>query len=106
MAKCNMDEVEEKLTLKSLKKDFEEFKAEVFKRLPVQPLPPVHGFAVAGSPVEIPNEVPKHSVTFAFHDRFKASRQFSEQENGKDWVALANSFHGNNQVQIKSRIDE
>lgn len=97
---------EEKLTLKGLKKELDAFKEEIIKRLPVQPLAPVHGFAVAGSPIEIPNEVPKHSITFSFHDRFKEAREFSEEINGEDWVGLANAFHQNNQAQIKSREDK
>lgn len=99
-------EKEEKLTLKSLEKQFREFKEEVFKRLPVQPLPPVHGFSVVGDPVTIPDKQPKNSVTFHFHDRFSSPRSFNEETNGKDWANLANSFHENNQAQISKRTDD
>lgn len=102
-----IETVEEKLTLKSLKKELDIFKEEVFKRLPFNPLPPVHGFATTSNPsdVAIPNKPAKEKITFNFHDRFTEPRIFSEQINGEDWHDLANEFHHNNQSQIKKRED-
>lgn len=99
------DAEEEKLTLKSLNKQFNEFKEEVFKRLPPQPLPPVHGFAVSGDPIDIPTKEAKSSVTFHFHDRFAEPRIFNKEINGEEWLTLANFFHENNIAKIKSRKD-
>lgn len=101
-------EKEEKLTLKSLKKDFEEFKAEVFKRLPVQPLPPIHGFAIVARPedVVIPESPAEDHITFHFHDNFKESRTFSEAVNGPEWRDAADNFHEINERQISKREQE
>lgn len=100
-------EKKEKTTLKSLKKDFEDFKAEVFKRLPIQPLLPVHGFAPVHVPedVMIPETPAETSITFTFHDRFKEARTFTEADNGPEWREMANAFQSNNESQIKKRED-
>lgn len=101
-------EKEEKLTLKSLDKQFREFKEEVFKRLPVQPLVPVHGVAPTANPedVVIPETPAENEIVFHFHDRFKEPRSFNEEDNGPDWREIANSFHENNIDQIKKREDK
>lgn len=98
---------EEKLTLKSLKKELDEFKDEIFKRLPAQPLPPVHGFAVSvnANDIAIPETPAETKIIFHFSDRFISPREFSEAENGPEWRELANAFHNNNTDKIKKRED-
>lgn len=98
---------EERLTLKSLNKKLEEFKQEVFSRLPPQPLPPVHGFAVVARPedIAIPATPAKKEIIFHFHDRFVSPRSFSEESHGTDWHEIANQFQMVNEAQIVRRED-
>jgi hypothetical protein len=98
---------EEKLTLKSLKKELDAFKTEVLSRLPPQPLPPVHGFAHAVNPsdVAIPETEAEMKIVFHFADRFTPAREFSEETHGGKWRIIANEFHQNNTDKIKRRED-
>ena len=104
----NEEQKEEKLTVKSLKKELDSFKEEVFKRLPPQPLAPVHAVNNRTNPkdVAVPVEPAKKSITFHFHDRFTEPRVFSEGVHGKNWRELANDFQQVNEVQIKKREDK
>lgn len=99
---------EEKLTIKSLKKELDAFKEEVFKRLPPQPLPIIHGLQNATNPddVRVPKTPAEKEIIFHFHDRFTGPRTFSEEINGEDWRELANNFQNINQSQIKKREDK
>lgn len=98
---------ETKLTLKSLKKEFDDFKKYLETRLPAQPLPPIHGVAPIADPkdVKIPEKEAENAIVFHFHDRFTSSRAFSQENNGENWRELANTFHQNNITQIKKRED-
>lgn len=101
---------EERVTLKSLKKEFDDFKVwvaeELTKRLPEQNLPPVHGFAHKINPEDVSaSETPaKSSITFNLTGKFEAPRTFSEETNGPKWRELAQSFYENNSHKINKRI--
>lgn len=96
---------EERLTLKSLKKEFDLFKNEIFQRLPPQPLNPVHHVHPNINPDDVSVGDAKESVIFHFTDRFADPRIFSEAINGPEWLTLANNFQQNNAHQIKKRED-
>ena len=100
-------ENEQTLTLESLNENLEAFKAEVMKRLPMQPLAPVHSVNPVVNPldVSIPEEQAKSEISFILHDRFADVRVFNEENNGKEWRDLANQFHRVNERQIKKRKD-
>lgn len=103
-----VDEVpEEKVTLKSLNKKFEEFKLEILSRLPLQPLAPVHSLINIANPsdVAVPSVPAEKEITFYFHNRFTQPRSFSEETNGSDWHELANQFQLVNETQIVRRED-
>lgn len=108
MAEQDDTKEETKLTLKSLKKEFEEFKSYIDKRLPPNPLPPIHSVTPHTNPedIAIPEIAAENEIVFHFHDRFKAPRVFCEAENGGDWRELANNFHRVNEYQIKKREDK
>lgn len=99
---------EEKLTLKSLNKNFQEFKEEVFKRLPMQPLVPVHGVRPAEAlpeDIAIPETPASESITFFFKARFAEPRIFTAEGHGNDWREIANEFQRVNADTIKRRED-
>lgn len=96
---------EEKLTLKSLKKEFDLFKQEIFSRLPVQPLPPVHSITENIDAVVIPDEPAESLIRFHLTDKVNPIREFSEESNGERWREVANEFHNTNIDKIRSRED-
>jgi hypothetical protein len=101
-----MIEDDKPVTIKSLKKEFELFKEEVYKRLPPVHLAPVHGVRPYINPEDVAVGDAKESVTFHFTDRFAEPRTFSEEINGSEWKTLAQQFHDNNQDKIKKREDK
>ena len=98
-----MADEETKLTLKSLKKEFEDFKDWVATRLPEQNLKPVHGITEHIDPVTIPEEPPVNLVRFHLTHKEVPVREFSEEEHGKKWRDIANKFHASNVHMIRRR---
>ena len=98
-----MAEEETKLTLKSLKKEFEEFKEWVATRLPEQNLKPVHGITERIDPVEIPNEPAMNAIRFHLTHKEVPVREFTEETHGENWREIADEFHKNNTHMIRSR---
>lgn len=100
-----MAEEETKLTLKSLKKEFEDFKEWVAERLPQQNLKPVHGITEKIEPVVIPKEPAVNAIRFHLTHKEIPVREFNEETHGEDWREIANTFHENNLHMIRSRED-
>ncbi len=100
-----MAEEETKLTLKSLKKEFEEFKEWITSRLPEQNLKPVHGITEKIDPVVIPAEPAVNAIRFHLTHREVPMREFTEETHGENWREVANEFHENNIHMIRKRED-
>ena len=100
------DEQDKPTTIRSLKKEFEEFKAWVAERLPEQNWKPVHGVKPDINPEDVEVHEATESTTFHFTDRFKEPRIFSYEINGAGWQELAQTFQNNNQDKIKKREDK
>jgi len=98
-----IEEENKPVTIKSLKKEFDEFKKDILARLPETPLKPVHAVAPYINPEDVQIGEAEDSITFHFTDRFKEPRIFSFEINGPEWKELAEAFHTNNQDKIKKR---
>ena len=100
-----MAEEEVRLTLKSLKKEFDEFKEWIESRLPTQNPPLVHGITEHIDPVIIPETPAKEKIRFHITHKEIPFRDFTEETHGENWREIANEFHQNNVNVIRKRED-
>ena len=100
-----MEDENKPVTIKSLKKEFDAFKAEVLSKIPEQNLKPVHGITEHIDPVNIPNEAAESMIIFHTTDKVNSIRTFTPEEHGDSWKEIANEYHRNNIGVIRKRED-